>query len=344
MRWRIMWAGIVLLLVGAAFGVWRLNWDDRLAAVIRQDDCTGLPSPYHERCSNFRTVLSDLGFTERVYNHPNLSDFPNLVDRWGWKYLGHGTIAGPHTLTIPDLGLEFKLREGERAMMGRDAEWLSTNFPYHCSQSLPFLVVYGRKGNELEDISRYAYIPLNDPAEKNVVSPVRLNWDEDLLALSVQLGATLEQRSAIGYGLQKNFEAMPRRVEVFYLEMPRSLSVETSIENILTYAYVVKLINQDEQVELSSAVRTILLPYRDGTLQFDSAIVRFDGEAAVPKSWENLWRDMTAWAGTPAAKPVRNPTMSPLKDYILQHSTCWSADYLPPRWAWPKDLPRYWEE
>ncbi len=346
MRQAVFLGGLWIAIAGLLFGVFFLDWDDWAEDRINPDECSTLPDPYLEECRSLMSRIERSVDDILAYNPDQLRDFPDLVDKRGWKHLGEGFQSGPITLHSNQMRLSFDLRKGERAAIDNYADWLSFQFQYSCSNEVPRAVVYARDGDQLGDVSVYYFSSVPEPYTYDIWSSAPIDMDNapwpDLQAIDAVFGSLRERDRAI---LAKVPE-IPRGRDIEFLEAPRSLSKETGIKRIATYAFRISFVNRDGTVEVSSTNRVIVLPYRDGNLQLVSMITRLDGSKPAPKGWQHLWRNMTFDDGPPTGDQLVGaegkllPGIS-LHDFILGNSHCRDADDLPPRWAWPRDVPRY---
>ncbi|MEN8723867.1 MAG: hypothetical protein ABF335_13395 [Alphaproteobacteria bacterium] len=345
MRQAVFLGGLWIAIAGLLFGVFFLDWDDWAEDRINPDECSTLPDPYLWGCRQ-RQRNHRLTYSGNIYAEPHLQDFPALIDKQGWKPLGDDFQAGPTKLHSSHMNLSFDVREGERAAVDRDVDWAVFQFQYSCASTMPRAVVYARDGDQLGDVSVYYFSSVPEPYTYDIWSRAPIDMDNapwpDLQAIDAVFGGSRERDRAA----MAKVPEIPRGRDIEFLEAPRSLSNETGIKRIATYAFRISFVNRDGTVEVSSTNRVIVLPYRDGNLQLVSMITRLDGSKPAPKAWQHLWRNMTFDDGPPTGDQLVGaegkllPGKS-LHDFILGNSHCRDADDLPPRWAWPRDVPRY---
>ncbi len=355
MRQTVILVGLWLAIFGLLFGVFVFDLDDWATEKISQIDealtpneCAGMPEPYLARCEQDRETFGEV-FHRPVYNSQQLKNFPNLVDKYGWKGLGEEFFTGPLVLHSELVGFSFDLRDSERAVVDADAMWYYFEYRFSCSTSFPRAVIYARDGTKLDDVSIYYFLPAGklDGTDEFGDLPIDMTltpWPDMQDLKAYQQEARDYDKSAM-----EEDSSIKRWRDIEFLEAPRSLAAETGIEEIVTYAFRISFINNAGVVEVSSTNRVIVVPYRDGNLQMVSMITRFDDSKPDPKGWQHLWRILKLEDGSPTGKSIMTeegevvPYRS-LADFMYENSHCQKVHELPPRWAWPKDLPRYWEE
>jgi len=313
---------------------------------VEAPECLFLPEMPKDRCEWRHDLRKDLGFPGPAYNHPNLAHFPDLVTQSGeWRDIGPEFTAKPGRVTLKLPKVTFTLRENERAAIDENAYWAFDQFEVltcNTNGTFPVAVIYSQEGNKLSDVSLIQYVNEDLNAYSGPQRNFAIYWD-----------ARLESY----YDYWRHFENVPQEMLDRYsydgvksrfpfkkfIEMPRSLTQETGIPKIVTYAVQVDHTNRDGEIELSTARRVILMPYQSGTLEIITVRFAQDGTQPTPRPWQFAWRSL----GFPEGIPLNDSShedgllANELGPYIYGSMHCSDGIKLPPRWAWPKHAPKY---
>lgn len=335
-----IWLGLCLALV-LAFTL----PDD----IFPLDECSSFPKDQLANCRHQQKY----GFPQPIYNHPYLRGYPNnMIDKDGnWSASIDDALTGPQRIHLPYMNLSIMLRAEERAFANENAKWMKGKLLVRCTTGYPDAVLFSRGNDRTITVTTYnLYKSLPnarhpDEWPKNYV----IDIPEDLAATQAALKRFFRHTTNDSHAAWWHSANNMRRFEMSFLEEPRSLTQETGVQRIMTYAFRVKWFNRStEELEITATFRDILLPYNDGTILIRALKTTLDGaQSPRPSSWQELWRDIKFSDEETDNRPAileDGSVEERIEAYTLLYRImrCEDIDALPEPWAWPKGYPRHW--